>query len=109
MKILLDECLPSDFRHSFPDHETHSSEWAGLKGLSNGALLRAAEERGYSILLTVDHGIVHQQNPTGRKLSVIVMCAPTNRLQDLTPFVEAVLVALHNIQPGQRVVLRAMP
>jgi hypothetical protein len=85
MKILLDECLPSDFRHSFPDHEAHSSEWAGLKGLANGALLRAA---------------------AGKALSVIVMCAPTNRLQDLLPFVDAVLVALQNIQPGQRLVLR---
>jgi hypothetical protein len=106
MKILLDECLPSDFRHSFPDHEAHSSEWAGLKGLANGALLRAAEEIGYSVFLTVDRGIVYQQNPAGKALSVIVMCAPTNRLQDLLPFVDAVLVALQNIQPGQRLVLR---
>jgi hypothetical protein len=28
MKILLDECLPVDFRHSFPGHEAHSVEWA---------------------------------------------------------------------------------
>jgi hypothetical protein len=32
MKILLDECLPLDFRHKFPDHDTHTAEWAGLKG-----------------------------------------------------------------------------
>jgi len=32
MKILLDECPPLDFRHSFPGHDAHSAEWAGLKG-----------------------------------------------------------------------------
>ncbi len=43
MKILLDECLPVDFRHSFPKHDAHSAEWAGLKGKKNGELLLAAE------------------------------------------------------------------
>ena len=41
MKILLDECLPIDFRHSFPNHEIHTAQWAGLKGKKNGELLRA--------------------------------------------------------------------
>ncbi len=31
MKILLDECLPVDFRHLLPGHEVHSAEWAGFK------------------------------------------------------------------------------
>jgi hypothetical protein len=43
MKILLDECLPVDFRHSFPTHDVHTVQWAGLKGKKNGDLLRAAE------------------------------------------------------------------
>jgi hypothetical protein len=29
MKILLDECLPLDFRHSFAAHDAHTAEWAG--------------------------------------------------------------------------------
>jgi predicted nuclease of predicted toxin-antitoxin system len=52
MKILLDECLPVDFRHSFPGHDAHSVEWAGLKGKKNGKLLQAAEGAGYQVLLT---------------------------------------------------------
>jgi predicted nuclease of predicted toxin-antitoxin system len=51
MKILLDECLPVDFRHSFPGHEAHSVEWAGLKGKKNGELLQAAEAGGYQVLV----------------------------------------------------------
>jgi len=60
MTILLDECLPLDFRPSFPDHEAHTAEWAGLKGKTNGELLREAELAGYEVLLTVDQGIPHQ-------------------------------------------------
>jgi hypothetical protein len=59
VKVLLDECLPLDFRHSFHHHDAHTAEWAGLKGKKNGELLRAAEEAGYDVLLTVDHGIPH--------------------------------------------------
>jgi hypothetical protein len=43
VKILLDECLPLDFRHSFPDDDAHTAQWAGLKGKKNGELLQAAE------------------------------------------------------------------
>jgi predicted nuclease of predicted toxin-antitoxin system len=39
MKVLLDECLPLDFRHSFPTHDTHTTQWAGLKSKKNGELL----------------------------------------------------------------------
>jgi predicted nuclease of predicted toxin-antitoxin system len=101
MKILLDECLPLDFRHSFPDHEAHTAEWAGLKGKTNGELLREAELAGYEVLLTVDQGIPHQQNRAGRKLSVIPIRSRTNQLEDLLPLVEAILTVLESIAPGQ--------
>ncbi|HME07758.1 MAG TPA: hypothetical protein VKG25_11930 [Bryobacteraceae bacterium] len=45
MKILLDECLPVDFRHSFAKHDAHTVEWAGFKSKKNGELLLAARER----------------------------------------------------------------
>ena len=40
MKLLLDECQPVDFRHSLPEHDAHTAEWARLKELKNGELLR---------------------------------------------------------------------
>jgi len=61
MKILLDECLPGDFRHGFPGYEAHSVEWAGLKGKKNRELPQAAEGGGYQVLLTVDQGIPRQR------------------------------------------------
>ena len=105
MKILLDECLPVDFRHSFPGHDAHSVEWAGLKGKKNGELLRAAEGAGYEVLLTVDHGIPRQQTMLGRKLSIILIRSRTNQLEDLLSLAPAIIKALELIQPGQSVLI----
>jgi predicted nuclease of predicted toxin-antitoxin system len=107
MKLLLDECLPLDFRHCFPNHQTHTAEWAGFKGTKNGHLLRAAEAAGYNVLLTVDHGIPHQQRPGGRNISIILIRAQTNQLEDLTPLADAVEQALANIRPGETVTVPA--
>jgi predicted nuclease of predicted toxin-antitoxin system len=101
MKILLDECLPLDFRHNFPGHDAHSAEWAGLKGKKNGELLRDAELAGYDVLLTVDQGIPHQQSLAGRKLSIIAIRSRTNQLEDLLPLVNVILNALATTTPGQ--------
>jgi predicted nuclease of predicted toxin-antitoxin system len=107
MKILLDECLPLDFRHSFSSHEAHTVQWAGFKGKSNGELLRAAELAGYDVLLTVDQAIPQQQDAAGRKLSIILIRSRTNQIQDLLPFVDTILAALKLIQPCQMVIIDA--
>ena len=101
MRILLDECLPLDFRRSFPNHDAHTAQWAGLKGKKNGELLRAAEIAGYDVLLTVDQGIPHQQRSADRKLSIILVRSRTNQIGDLLPLVDAIIRTLETIQPGQ--------
>ena len=98
-----------DFRHSFPDHEAHSAEWAGLKGKKNGELLKAAEDRGYHLLLTVDQGIPRQQTMVGRKLSIILIRSRTNQLEDLLPLAPAIIKVLEFIQPGQSIVIPFSP
>ena len=104
MKILLDECLPLDFRHCFPHHDAHTAEWAGFKGKKNGELLRAAEVAGYDVLLTVGQGIPHQ-NLGVRRLSIILIRSRTNQMEDLVPLADAITLALEAIQPGQTVVI----
>jgi len=103
MKILLDECLPLDFRHSLPD--AHTAQWAGLKGKKNGELLLAAEAAGYDVLLAVDQGIPRDHDLAGRKISVILIRSRTSQLEDLLLLLEAILRALRTIQPGRAVVV----
>lgn len=101
MRVLLDECLPVDFRNHLRGHEVHSVEWAGFKSLKNGQLLQQAESAGYEVFLTVDQGAPHQQDLIKRKISILVICPPTNRIEDLLPFVGEILSVLREIQPGQ--------
>jgi predicted nuclease of predicted toxin-antitoxin system len=105
MRIRLDECLPLDLRHSFPGHEAHTVQWAGLKGKKNGELLQAAEVAGYDVLLTVDQGIPRQQPSGHRKLSIILIRSRTNQIEDLSPLAPAILNILESIQSGQCVVV----
>ena len=59
------------------------------------------EMAGYDVLLTVDQGIPHQQHSASRKLSIILVRSRTNQIEDLLPFVHAILNALKTITPGQ--------
>jgi predicted nuclease of predicted toxin-antitoxin system len=105
MKILLDECLPLDFRHSFPGHEAHTVQWAGLKGKKNGELLQAAEASRYDVLITVDQGIPRQRSFGSRRLAIILVRSRTNQMEDLLPLAPAIMKALESIQHGQSVVI----
>ena len=76
---------------------------AKLAGLKNGKLLSAAESTGFDVIITVDQNIPYQQNLRDRKVALLILCAPTNRLRDLQKLAPAVRNALIVIQPGQTV------
>jgi predicted nuclease of predicted toxin-antitoxin system len=105
MKVLLDECLPVDFRHHLAGHEVHTAEWAELKGLKNGELLDRAEQAGYQVLITVDQGVPRQQNFTQRRIAVLIVRSRTNQLEDLVPMTAAILAALRETRPGSAVIV----
>lgn len=106
MRLLLDECIDERLRLLFSTHECHSARYAGLAGLKNGKLLFAAEAAGFEVLITVDRNIPDQQNLGSRNLSLLILCAPTNRLNDLKRLIPLALDALDSIEPGQAVKIR---
>ena len=106
MRLLLDECIDERLRLLFPDHECYSARYAGLAGLKNGKLLLAAEAAGFDVLITADQSIPDQQTFSVRNLSLLVLCARTNRLHDLKRLVQMALDALDSIEPGQVVTIR---
>ena len=83
MRILIDECIDERFRNSLPGHDCQTARYAGLAGLTNGELLRAAETAKFDVFLTVDQGIEYQQNLTGRNIAIIIFRTKSNRLKDL--------------------------
>jgi hypothetical protein len=100
MRLLIDECVDERLRLLFPDHDCQTARFAGLAGLKNGRLLEAAEAAGFDVLITVDQSIPDQQNLTGRRISMVILCGPTNRLRDLEPLAPAAIAALSSIGRG---------
>ena len=101
MKLLIDECVDERLRNSFPGHDCQTARYAKLAGMKNGELLAAAEAAGFDVLVTVDQSIPNQQNLASRRIALLVLIAPTNRLRDLRRLIPSALAALDAIQPGQ--------
>ena len=101
MRLLIDECIDERLRHLFVGHDCRTARYAGLNGLQNGQLLAAAEATGFEVIVTVDQNVPYQQNLSARKIALLILCAPTNRLRDLRQVIPAALNALSLIQSGE--------
>jgi len=69
MKILFDQGTPVPLRTFLKGHEVETAyerKWAGLE---NGALLDAAHEAGFDILVTTDQNLQYQQNLATRRVA----------------------------------------
>lgn len=62
MLVLLDENLPHRLRLLIPGHDVRTVDYQGWKSLSNGELLQAAEDAGFSVMVKADKGMHYQQN-----------------------------------------------
>jgi predicted nuclease of predicted toxin-antitoxin system len=102
MKILIDECLPSELKGTLTEmgHECQTVRQAGFGSKKNGELLTIADGR-WDVLLTSDRNIRYQQNMTGRSVSIVILRAKSNRMKDLLPLMPACAQALLAIQTGQ--------
>jgi hypothetical protein len=60
-----------------------------------------AEAAGFDLFLTMDKGLEYQQNLTGRRIAILTVRARSNRLEDLSPHLEAVQSIMGSIQPGE--------
>ena len=96
MRILLDESLPRDLRDELSGHSVTTVREAGWAGLKNGELLAQARGR-FDVLLTADSNLEHQQNLQTLPVSVVVLVAVTNKLEDLKPLVPQLLARLASL------------
>lgn len=100
MKLLIDECLPRALKQLLAEHQCRTVREMGWSGTQNGLLLSLAE-REFDVLVTIDQGMEYEQNLTNRYISLLVLDARSNQIEDLTPIIPAALAALREIQPGQ--------
>jgi predicted nuclease of predicted toxin-antitoxin system len=100
MKLLLDECVTRYVKRDLTGHAVSTVEDAGLKGLKNGALLKAADGN-FDVLLTVDQNLPHQQNTTGLQIAILILISRSNAYPSLKLLLPKALEALKQIKPGE--------
>jgi hypothetical protein len=69
MLILFDHGTPRGLASALQGHTVKEARAQGWDTLSNGELLKTAEEAGFNVLLTTDTNLPHQQNLKNRKLA----------------------------------------
>jgi hypothetical protein len=107
MRILLDECVPRPLRRELADHEVRTVVEMGWAGKRNGELMQLLSTETFAVFLTTDQNLRYQQNFRGLRVAVVVLVAPTNRLDDLVPLMPHVRTILEAIQPGAVVEVQA--
>jgi len=106
MKLLLDECVAHDLKRDLTGHEVATVKEAGLGGLENGELLRAASG-AYDAFITVDRNMPFQQNIQSLQLGIIILKARGITYEDLKPLAPQILQALRMLKAGEFIHIEA--
>ena len=102
MRILLDESLPRALARLLPEHDVRTVAAMGWTGKRNGELLQLAAT-DFDAPLTADQNLEHQQNLDALPIGVIVLVAPTNRIQSLRLLLPDLLQTLQTLSPRRLV------
>ena len=71
--------------------------------LSNGELLRVAEDAGFDVLLTTDNSIPYQQNLKERRIAIVVL--RRNRWRMVQRLMPQIVAAVNAAKPGSYAVI----
>jgi predicted nuclease of predicted toxin-antitoxin system len=101
VRVLLDEQLPRRLARELTGHEVRTVQQQGWAGLKNGELLQRAADAGFEVFLTADQNLQYQQNLARARIGVVVLIAPSNKLEDLLPLLAPARKAISSSQAGE--------
>ena len=105
MKILLDNNVNFRFGRLLFGHDVTHVQDIGWEKLQNGKLLTQAESENFPILVTADKQMQHQQNMTGRTISIIILGSRKITLAGIVPLAPQVLDILNSgVSPGSIII-----
>jgi len=105
VRIPLDESLPRPLARLLAEHDVRTVAAMGWAGRRNGELLQLAAA-DFDALLTADQNLAHQQHLGALPIAVIILVAPTNRIESLRPLIPTLLQTLQTLAPRQPVHVR---
>ena len=98
MRILLDESVPEKLGRLLVGHTFSTVQKQGWTSVKNGKLLSLAKDH-FDLLLTADKGMEYQQNQASLPVSILVVRARSNRVEDLARAIPSILAVLDEIPP----------
>ncbi|HEY4951777.1 MAG TPA: hypothetical protein VII71_00135 [Verrucomicrobiae bacterium] len=102
MKIVFDQGTPAPLRRALSNHTVVTAFEKGWANLSNGNLLREAENE-FDLLITTDKNLQYQQNLAGRRIAILVL--PTTSWPEIQPHQTEITAAIEKIKSGVYVTL----
>ena len=100
MRVLLDENLDWRLvRYFDADFQVTTVSRQGWNGMRNGEPLEQATAM-FDTLVTMDRGIEHQQNLRKYTISIVLISAKSNRIEDIRPAMLRVNEVLREVQLG---------
>ena len=73
MRILFDQGTPAPLRRFLTGHLVSTAYEEGWTTVTNGDLIRLAEQKGFELLITTDTNLRYQQNLESRSISILVL------------------------------------
>lgn len=73
MRVLFDQGVPRGLAAALRGHQVTEARKRGWEKISNGELLKLAEDAGFDLLVTTDKNVRYQQNLAGRRISIVVL------------------------------------
>jgi hypothetical protein len=95
--ILFDQNVPRALGPLLTGHSIRTAVEQGGEELTNGDLLSAASALGFSILVTADQNIIHQQDTRARPVRLVVLS--TNHWPTLRGNADRILQAIDRLEP----------
>lgn len=107
LRVLLDENVDRLLTSHFDsDFEVATVPEQGWDGLSDGDLLRRADEQ-FDVLVTMDQNLPYQQNLSAFEVAVGVLKAPSNAFPDVVELMPKVNEQVRHAKAGETTVVAA--
>jgi len=97
VRILFDQGTPVPLRRSLTAHVVVTAYELGWSTVTNGELIRLAEQEGYELLITTDTNLRYQQNLRGRSIAILVLTTTSwPRIRQVTGELQAAVAAIES-------------
>jgi glutamate racemase len=97
VRILFDQGTPVPLRRSLTGHVIATAYELGWSTVTNGELIRLAEQEDYELLITTDTNLRYQQNLSGRSIAILVLTTTSwPRIRQVTGELQAAVAAIES-------------